>query len=104
MWQCTIQMQEIENIWKNSGKYAWLYLFLLKYIKAMMTFLVFKSRGKQCAFIISAVLTAQNGCRTDQLVNSLRSGLSEKVEPARNPLLCRIYSFSQRTRNLIGSK
>jgi hypothetical protein len=29
-----------------------------------------QSRGKQCAFIISAVLTAQNGCRTDRLVKN----------------------------------
>jgi hypothetical protein len=30
-------MQEIENIRKNSGKYAiWLYLFLLKHNKAMI--------------------------------------------------------------------
>ena len=32
------------------------------------------------------------------------SGSPGKGGPARNPLLCRIYSFSQRTRNLIGSK
>ena len=32
------------------------------------------------------------------------AAITEKGQPARNPMLCRIYSFSQRTRNLIGSK
>jgi hypothetical protein len=53
----------------------------------------------------SALLSSirRNNDRFLCILRSLRSG-SQKGELARNPMLCHFYSFSQKTRNLIGSK